>query len=875
MNSPQRWFDSSGAASGGLGVLPLTPVRLRRRRFFSCGDEMQRIPLYATPPLAAVEVAESAATQQPCDLCDLGSGVETPCMPPEGRAGGLLVITGAPGRDDDIAGRRNVGRVGGYLRRLIRGLWPGPIAYDSAVRCAPGQRKVKPVALATCRRYVARTFRDVAPSRVLLLGPDAFRSVLGRCPPPMSVMDGGHTWIGDVPCFLLPYPVAALRNRFLRRGFEAALQHALVADPEPPPLLGTAFVVETEFEAVEACRSLVAASWIGYDTETWGEFGEPGFTVLVAALSVPGSHDAWVWDELGLQGPERGPLAALLRHQDTRLVGHNEAYDQVATYLGLDVRRQTAPWLCTRLARRLLDATVLSRLEYAAELVGMGGHKAEADVQVAAEVKRIVVADAVTGIVRPNPKAYAFAGVDRVTLLRYCARDTVATTRLGVLLESRFEAEPEIAATWRDLGADASWAVAHMSRWGVAMSRQRLEVLGRGLRAAVAEAAAVLSQQCLPGSDTSVNPRSTKQLRQLLFEVWGLKSRKKTKKAKLPSTDKEVVAYYAVHGPPHAAAYCVALLEHRRLEKLLSTYVDSLLSHIGSDGRVHPSYNLDGAESGRMSSQTPNLLNIPRKYTVEGKALRDAFVAEPGNTLIQGDLSQAELRVAAALSGDEVMSGIYHRGEDIHLETARMIASQVWGIAAEDVGSVERTKAKTFNFAVAYGAGDNTLAAQIGCGLDEVAAIRVAVMGRFTGLARYKQRCIADARRTGVVWTRTADGKPRRRRPVHGIGDADEARQAHAERAAFNTIIQGTASDLCLAAVVAVVRWVIETEAPVKVVLSVYDSIMLEVRDDFVDAAAAELRRLMEATPMLGIPIVADIEIGKSWGSLQEVAPIP
>jgi len=303
-----------------------------------------------------------------------------------------------------------------------------------------------------------------------------------------------------------------------------------------------------------------------------------------------------------------------------------------------------------------------------------------------------------------------------------------------------------------------------------------------------------------------------------------------------------------------------------------------LRNAIRGDGRAHPSFDPFGTRIGRLSCSDPNLQQIPREESedgrTEGKLIRDAFIADDGWVLLSADYSQVELRSAAYLSGDPVMTAIFQRGEDIHQQTARLIAKQAWGIEPDAVRKPHRTKAKVINFSLAFGKGDASLAEDLGISVSEAKRTREAIFGKFAKLKMYKDACLAYARRRGEVYTRFNDA-PGLRRNLWRIADQTDADRVTAEHGSFHTPISGTAAHFCLRAIIECVRWLREDAVPARLVLTVHDSLMFEVREDCVPEVAWQVKRIMESRSMGDVPVVADIEVGPSWGQMEKYVVAP
>jgi DNA polymerase-1 len=260
-----------------------------------------------------------------------------------------------------------------------------------------------------------------------------------------------------------------------------------------------------------------------------------------------------------------------------------------------------------------------------------------------------------------------------------------------------------------------------------------------------------------------------------------------------------------------------------------------LLAHIRPDGRVHPSILLDGAGTGRTSCTDPNLQNIPRPGDEWSQPARDCFLAEEGWELLQVDFSQLELRIAGDLSGDPELLGVYERDEDIHMIVARMVSKMMWSVEPDAVTKEQRAQVKPVVFGKLYGKGDAALARDLKTDIDTARAVIERVFGKFKVLQRWTQERLSESRRSGLAWTYW-NGERARRRNLWRIGLSDEADfgiRNTAENSSFNTPIQGTASDYCVASMTELVRWIIAERVPARLCLTVHDALLIEVRKDW------------------------------------------
>jgi len=311
------------------------------------------------------------------------------------------------------------------------------------------------------------------------------------------------------------------------------------------------------------------------------------------------------------------------------------------------------------------------------------------------------------------------------------------------------------------------------------------------------------------------------------------------------------------------------VLRHRELQKLLSTYVDSLPELVWGDGRVHADFVQTGTTTGRMSSQNPNLQNIPIR-TEYGRKIRNAFVAEKGYVLVSFDYSQIELRVAAALSGDEKLTRTFKEGGDIH--TA--VASEVFGVPAEMVDREMRRRAKVINFGILYGMGVNALRVNLGEEVkrSEAQSFLHAYFKNFSGLAEYVERIKIDAAHKG--YTETLFG---RRRYFSGFTSGLPYVRAQAERMAINAPIQGTQADIIKLAMVRI-HEMLKKEGlleEVRILLQVHDELVFEIKEAKVAKATQTIKHIMESVvekkELQGVPLVVDVSIGDNWGEMEKI----
>ncbi len=446
-------------------------------------------------------------------------------------------------------------------------------------------------------------------------------------------------------------------------------------------------------------------------------------------------------------------------------------------------------------------------------------------------------------------KAISFAEVPLDRATEYAAEDAEVTWRLHRLLKHRL---PDEGATrvYERVDRPLVPVVAQMERHGIKVDRERLA----GLSATFAEEIAKLEGEihALAGQPFTIG--SPKQLGEILFDKLGFKGGKKGKTGQY-STDQSVLEGLAGEG----AAIATKVLEWRQLSKLRSTYTEALQEAINPQtGRVHTSYSLVGAQTGRLSSTEPNLQNIPIRTEI-GRQIRDAFVAEPGNVILAADYSQIELRLAAHMADVPELKEAFAAGEDIHARTAQ----EMFGEVNRDT----RGRAKTVNFAILYGISRWGLAGRLGITPEEAQATIDLYFQRFPGIQRYIHETLASVREKG--FSETLFGRkcwfPR-------ITSSNQNERAGSERAAINAPIQGTSADIIKRAMVRMMPALAAAGlGHVKMLLQVHDELVFELPEADVARASEVIRSVMagaaEPAVQLSVPLGVEIGTGPSWGA--------
>jgi DNA polymerase-1 len=439
-----------------------------------------------------------------------------------------------------------------------------------------------------------------------------------------------------------------------------------------------------------------------------------------------------------------------------------------------------------------------------------------------------------------------FAQVDIERASEYACEDAEMCLQVHRALWPRVEAESGLLHIYRDIELPVSALLARMERTGVLIDAQVLaqqsHALGQRLLA--------LEQEVHELAGQPFNLGSPKQIGDILFNKLGLPVVKKTASG-APSTDEEVLEKLALDYPLPAR-----ILEHRGLAKLKSTYTDKLPQMVNpATGRVHTTYAQAVAVTGRLSSNEPNLQNIPIR-TPEGRRVREAFIAPEGCVIASADYSQIELRIMAHISGDEGLLRAFTEGDDVH----RATAAEVFGVAAAEVSAEQRRYAKTINFGLIYGMGEYGLARRLGIETKAARTYIERYFARYPGVKRYMDETRALAAERGYV--ETVFG---RRLVLPEIRGGSGPRRAEAERQAVNAPMQGTAADLIKLAMLAVQRALDEQGKLTRIVLQVHDELVFEVPEAELAWVKAEVPKLMAGVAALKVPLLAEVGVGRNW----------
>lgn len=435
---------------------------------------------------------------------------------------------------------------------------------------------------------------------------------------------------------------------------------------------------------------------------------------------------------------------------------------------------------------------------------------------------------------------------DRVPIddaVQYAAEDADVTLRLWQILKPRLSAA-QVTRVYEKLERPLVPVLAQMERTGIKVDRDTLSRMSN----AFAQKMAGLEAEIHELAGQSFNVGSPAQLGEILFDKMGLEGGKKSAKTGKYSTGADVLEDLATeHDLP------ARVLDWRQLSKLKSTYTDALQDHINPDtGRVHTSYSIAGASTGRLASTDPNLQNIPIR-SEEGRRIREAFVADEGKVLVALDYSQIELRILAHVAGIDALKQAFKDGQDIHAITA----SQMFGVPLDEMTSDVRRQAKAINFGVIYGISGFGLARNLRIPRAEAQAFIDTYFERFPGIRTYMDDTVKFAKEHERV--ETLFGRKIHTPEINAKGPT----AGFAKRAAINAPIQGTAADIIRRAMIRMPAAI--ADLPAKMLLQVHDELLFEVDEDAVDTLTAVARDVMEgaADPVVHLDVKLSVEAGQ------------
>ena len=614
---------------------------------------------------------------------------------------------------------------------------------------------------------------------------------------------------------------------------------------------------DAEYELVTDVKRLKAwiedaytAGEIAIDTETTGLDPMRAALVGISMATGPGKacyiplrhgsdNDDGDLLEAGTPVPDQVPideaialLKPLFESPGVLKIGHNLKYDlTVLTREGIDV----TPIDDTMVLSFVLDA-------------GLHGHGMDELAELHLGVQTIHFED----VAGKGKNQVTFDKVPLDKALDYAAEDADITLRLHRLLKPRL-LEEKMVTFYETIERPLISVLASMEQAGIAVDPLVLKTLSDDFLKRLGELESTIHEQ----AGHSFNVGSPKQLGDVLFGELGLTGGKKTKSGGY-STDSSVLEPMALENP-----IVRDVLDWRMLSKLRGTYTEALIEKTNPETkRIHTSYSMVGAQTGRLSSNDPNLQNIPIR-TAEGRKIRDAFVSTPGHKLLSLDYSQIELRLVAEIADIGALKQAFQDGQDIHA----MTASEVFDVPLAEMDPETRRKAKAINFGIIYGISAFGLANQIGVSRGEAKAFIDAYFEKFPGIRKFMDDTIESCRKTGYVETLFG-----RKIHINSINDKNPMRRGGAERATINAPIQGSAADIIKRAMNRIPNALEKAGlTDSKMLLQIHDELIFECPDDLVEKTRDVVKEVMEgaAAPArsLSTPLVVDAGIGTTWNA--------
>ncbi len=439
-------------------------------------------------------------------------------------------------------------------------------------------------------------------------------------------------------------------------------------------------------------------------------------------------------------------------------------------------------------------------------------------------------------------KQKTFNQIEIETAAHYAAEDAHVTYRLYEVLDEKLRKHPELLNLLHNIEMPVARVLTIMEENGIELDLSFLDQLGVDFANTIQD----LENQIIEIAGESFNVSSPKQVGEVLFDKLGLKGGKKT------STGQYSTSESVLEKIDHPITSLI--LEYRGLSKLKSTYTDGLLKQANDEShRVHTSYHQALTATGRLSSTDPNLQNIPVRETI-GRQIRKAFVAPKGRILLAADYSQIELRLMAHFSQDSALVDAFNNGQDVHRRTA----SEVLGIALEDVTNDQRRQAKAVNFGLLYGMSEFGLIRQLGFTRQESQDYIKQYFHRYPGIYEYMQRTRQVALEQGFVETILG-----RRLYTPDIDARNMMVRKAAERAAINAPLQGSAADIIKMAMIEVEKMLPKDQA--KMLLQVHDELVFEVDENIADELAPKLAEVMQSVLQISVPLIVEVGKGKNW----------
>ncbi len=588
------------------------------------------------------------------------------------------------------------------------------------------------------------------------------------------------------------------------------------------------YLVNTEEARKSLAQHLALQEEFCFDTETTSVNPEEAELVGIAFAYVPGeAYYVSIPEDQKVAQQIVNDFKEVLENDQIRKIAHNLKYDiQVMKNYGVDIQ---GPMFDTMLAHYLIDPETKHKMDSLAETM--------------LNYTPIAIEELIgTG---KNQKNMRDIDVDIVT--EYAAEDADITLQLKQLLAPQVE-ENNFSKLLHEVEEPLSLVLADMEYNGVKIDCDVLDTMSRELN----ELSVAAQQKVFDLAGQEFNLSSPKQLGEVLFDKMKLVEKPKKTKTGQYATGEDILSKLANE---HEIAR--SILEFREYQKLKSTYVDALPKLISSkDGLIHTDYRQAVAATGRLSSNNPNLQNIPIR-TAKGREIRKAFIPrEKGYKIFAADYSQIELRIIAAFAGDESMIDAFKNGRDIHATTA----SKVFKIPIDEMTPDVRRKAKEVNFGLIYGISAFGLSQNIGISRTEAAEIIEAYFQEFPAIKKYMDDSVNKAKELEYVETILG-----RRRYLRDINSRNATVRGYAERNAINAPIQGSAADMIKVAMINIHQWMKKEKLKSKMIMQVHDELVFDAHEDEIDLLQQKVEELMKNAIPLEVPMEVGMGIGNNW----------
>lgn len=588
-------------------------------------------------------------------------------------------------------------------------------------------------------------------------------------------------------------------------------------------------LTDTPEKRKELAALLAQQKMICFDTETTGIDANAAELVGMSFSIKP--HEGWYVPVPADQQEAQkivDEFRPIFENEEIGKIAQNIKYDALMLkWYGVELK---GDWYDTMIAHYLLEPELRHGMDYLAETY-LKYKSVSIETLIGKGVNQLSMRD---------------VRVERVA--EYAAEDTDVTLQLKEYFFPKLK-EEGLLDLYNTMESPLTRVIVDMEYEGINLDSEFLEKYSVELEKEIQD----FEKKIHADAGLTFNIASPSQIGEVLFGKMGIPYRwSKTKTGKY-STDEAKLTELAVEYP-----FVADILKHRTLSKLKSTYVDALPLQVNpKTGRVHSSFNQALAATGRLSSNNPNLQNIPIK-TPEGRKVREAFIPRDENhVLLAADYSQIELRLIAEMSNDTAMLEAFQKGQDIH----RATAARVYGTPYDEVTSDQRRNAKTVNFSIIYGAGATNVSQQLGIKRGEAKELIDTYFQQYQGLKNYMEDTVNFARENGFVKTLLG-----RRRYLRDIDSRNSLARSNAERVAINTPIQGTAADLIKVAMINIHRALKEKNLHTKMILQVHDELVFDVPKKELETVKPIIEDLMKnAIPNLKVPILVEMGTGKTW----------